>query len=126
MITSPNRPTLVESRWDAGYSAALEVLRDLGTHRELVYEVERRRDERRDHRDEAEREKRRESNRARLAAVRACPRCDDLGYLTTGHLCDHDPRAGDRLRRGIAAARSALGNRTRPYTPEETEEVTPR
>lgn len=126
MITTPNRPTPVETRWDAGYSAALEVLRHLGTHRELVAEVEARRDSSRDHRDEAERDKRREANRARLAAVRACTRCDDLGYLTTGHLCDHDPRAGDRLRRGIAAARSALANRARPYTPEETEEVTPR
>lgn len=43
----------------------------------------------------------------RAAAIANCPLCDDTGYRGTA-LCDHDPDADERRKRGIAQARAAL------------------
>lgn len=50
---------------------------------------------------------------AARAAIAACPLCDDRGYRGTA-VCDHDPATPARTRRGAAAARAALTERTTP------------
>ncbi|WP_336818956.1 hypothetical protein [Gordonia sp. MMO-8] len=65
--------------------------------------------------DETERRRRlRDEKRARQAQadveraeIEACALCDDRGYAN-GRVCAHDPEAGERARRGIAAAREAV------------------
>lgn len=44
---------------------------------------------------------------ATAAEIAACDLCDDRGYIGT-RVCDHDPTAAERNRRGAAMARAAL------------------
>lgn len=118
------RPTA--TAFDAGYSACLDALEHLGTHPEVITHAELLRDDARARRGLVEVEERRKAIEIRIAAVRACSACDASGYLESGHLCDHDPASRSRLRRGLDAARSALGDRVRPYAAPQTEEVSPR
>lgn len=46
----------------------------------------------------------------RARAVAACGLCDPAGYRN-GQVCDHDPDAADRAKRGSAAVRAALAGR---------------
>ncbi|MEU6582837.1 hypothetical protein [Nocardia sp. NPDC046763] len=62
----------------------------------------------------------------RARAIANCPMCDADGYRGTG-LCDHDPGAADRARRGMAAVRAAMAGRPAEHTPDayaETDEET--
>lgn len=59
---------------------------------------------------------RRAEAQARRAEIDACDLCDDRGYLGT-RVCDHDPEAAERNRRGaervraeMAAARARKGH----------------
>lgn len=55
----------------------------------------------------------RERAELRARAVAACHLCDPGGYLN-GQVCDHDPDATDRAKRGSAAVRAALAARSQP------------
>ncbi|MGV8874843.1 MAG: hypothetical protein ACOH2Q_20100 [Rhodococcus sp. (in: high G+C Gram-positive bacteria)] len=50
---------------------------------------------------------------ARAMAIVSCEICDDDGYDGTA-VCAHDPNSAERARRGIEAARAAIGKKPEP------------
>lgn len=56
---------------------------------------------------EAGRQRRAELARARASAIAACGLCDHQGYVGPS-ICDHDPTAAERTRRGAALVRAVL------------------
>lgn len=56
---------------------------------------------------EARRREREDQAAATAAEIVACDLCDERGYVGT-RVCDHDPTAAERNRRGAAMARAAL------------------
>lgn len=59
----------------------------------------------------AERDRAEDEARTRWAAITNCNLCDDRGYTAAGQICNHDPDAPERSRRGITRARKSISRK---------------